>query len=119
MLSLLGQGVLNIVLEQAFVLPVSDRKSMHKATGCSKKAGTPHIVLDSRNMQCAGQDSLMSQQAGRAVAYLGKAKSQLAGAQSASKAYDRAQPVTSATDHEYADLELRQTVKRPHERVQS
>lgn len=59
----------------------------------------------------------MSQQAGTALAYLGKAKSQLAAAQGASKAYDRAQPVTSATAHEYADLELRQAVEKPYERV--
>ena len=68
-------------------------------------------------MGCAGQDSLTSQQAGTALAYLGKAKSQLAAAQSASKAYDRAQPVTSATEHEYADLELKQSTEKPYERV--
>ena len=57
------------------------------------------------------------QQAGTALAYLGKAKSQLAAAQSASKAYDRAQPVTSASEHEYADLELKQTIEKPYDRV--
>jgi hypothetical protein len=57
------------------------------------------------------------QQAGTALAYLGKAKSQLVSAQSASKAYDRAQPVTSALEHEYADLELKQTIEKPYDRV--
>lgn len=64
-----------------------------------------------------GQEALTSQQAGTALAYLGSAKSQLAAAQGASKAYDRAQPVTSATEHEYADLELKQTVEKQYDRV--
>jgi hypothetical protein len=42
---------------------------------------------------------------------------QQAVAQSASKAYDRAQPVTSALGHEYADLELKEAMEQPYDRV--
>jgi hypothetical protein len=41
----------------------------------------------------------------------------LTAVQTASKAYDRAEPITPAADHEYADLELREAVEKPYARV--
>ncbi|CAK0784762.1 hypothetical protein CVIRNUC_007966 [Coccomyxa viridis] len=75
-------------------------------------------AMEALSQAFAGQEALTSQQAGTALAYLGSAKSQLAAAQGASKAYDRAQPVTSATEHEYADLELKQTIEKQHDRAE-
>ena len=62
-------------------------------------------------------EQLKAQQAGAALRQLGDARELLAAAQSASKAYDRADPVSSAVDHEYADLELKDAIEKPYARV--
>ncbi|BDA48020.1 probable BRO1 domain-containing protein BROX [Coccomyxa sp. Obi] len=68
--------------------------------------------------QCfAGVEQLKAQQAGAALRHLGNAKDLLAASQAASKAYDRADPVSSAVDHEYADLELKDAIEKPYTRA--
>lgn len=65
----------------------------------------------------SGISSLTSQQAGAAVRRLTDAAELLGAAKTASKAYDRAEPVTPAGNHEYADLELKDAVEKPLARV--
>ncbi|CAL8462981.1 g2515 [Coccomyxa elongata] len=68
--------------------------------------------------QCfAGVEQLTAQQAGAALRHLGDARDLVAAAQAASKAYDRADPVSSAVDHEYADLELKDAIEKPYARA--
>lgn len=62
-------------------------------------------------------EQLKAQQAGAALRHLGDAKELLVVAQAASKAYDRADPVTSAVEHEYADLDLKDAIEKPYARV--
>ncbi len=62
-------------------------------------------------------EKLKSQEAGAAVRQLTDAADLLITVQTASKAYDRADPVTPAADHEYADLELKDAVEKPLARV--
>lgn len=65
----------------------------------------------------AGVEQLKAQQAGAALRHLGDARDLLAAAHVASKAYDRADPVSSAVEHEYADLELKDAIEKPYARV--
>lgn len=64
-----------------------------------------------------GLEQLKAQHAGRALRSLEDARDLLGATQAASKAYDRAEPVTSAVEHEYADLELKDAIEKPYARV--
>lgn len=80
-------------------------------------AGKIESVMDKYDSSHAGVEQLKAQQAGAALRHLGDARDLVAAAQAASKAYDRADPVSSAVDHDYADLELKDAIEKPYARV--
>ncbi len=62
-------------------------------------------------------EQLHAQQAGAALRALGDARDAAAASTAASRGYDRAPPVTSAAEHEYADAQLRTSIERPYATV--
>ena len=105
------------------VLSTHLRQAYSNTTGAIK-----WLLMNNQQQECfqilrchcafyAGLEQLKAQQAGAALRHLGDAKDLLVAAQTASRAYDRAEPVTSAVEHEYADLKLKDAIEKPFARV--